>query len=78
MLTAGCMFQQLRSVTFVRSIGNSRQMRWVKLILANAKALKTVILCVRSDDAVNKEVFLSELQSLPRTSDGCEFELEEY
>lgn len=78
-MTAGCMFQHLRSVNFVRSIGNARQMRRVKLILKNAKSLEAVIQCVgRNDDAIKKEVFMSELRSLPRTSNGCVFELKEY
>ncbi|KAI3955931.1 hypothetical protein MKW98_006291 [Papaver atlanticum] len=78
MLTAGCMFQHLQSVTFVRFSGNVRQMRWVKLILKTANALKAVVLSLRSDDVVNKEALMSDLQSLPRAFDGCEFEFREY
>ncbi|XP_026421208.1 uncharacterized protein LOC113317283 [Papaver somniferum] len=78
MLTAGCMFQHLETVYIVRFSGNARQMRWVKLILKTANTLEAVILSLRSDDSINQEALMSDLQSLPRASDGCEFEFEEY
>ncbi|XP_026398367.1 F-box/LRR-repeat protein At4g14103-like [Papaver somniferum] len=77
MLTAGCMFQHLQSVTYVRFSGNEREMRWVKLISKNAKDLRTIRLYLRSDDLINKKVLKSEFQSLPKASESCEFEFKE-
>ncbi|XP_026420491.1 F-box/LRR-repeat protein At4g14103-like [Papaver somniferum] len=78
MLTAGCMFQHLQSVTFMRFSGNAREMRWVKLILKNAKALITIRLYLRSDDLINIKVLKSDFVSLPKASERCEFEFKEY
>ncbi|XP_026384587.1 F-box/LRR-repeat protein At4g14103-like [Papaver somniferum] len=69
MLTAGWMFQHLDSVSIGRFRGTAREMRWVKLILKNAKTLKAVILDLNSVDAINREVHMAELLSLPRASD---------
>ncbi|XP_026398188.1 putative F-box/LRR-repeat protein At3g59170 [Papaver somniferum] len=61
LLTAGCLFQHLMSVCFWFFDGNAREMRWLKLILRNAKALQRVI--------------MSEFPSLPKASGGCVLQL---
>ncbi|XP_026384926.1 FBD-associated F-box protein At3g52670-like [Papaver somniferum] len=73
LFAAGCIFQHLETVYIGPYSGNGRLMRWVKLILKTANALKAVILRLRSGDAINKEALMSDLRSLPRASHGCEF-----
>ncbi|KAI3951912.1 hypothetical protein MKW92_046045 [Papaver armeniacum] len=75
-LTAGCLFQHLRYVSFRRFIGNAREMRWLKLILENAKDLQTVTIAtyVSSVDAKIKESLMSVFPSLPKGSGRCVLE----
>ncbi|RZC58674.1 hypothetical protein C5167_005978 [Papaver somniferum] len=42
MLTTRCLFEHLQSACFMFFNGNAREMRWLKLILRNAKVLHTV------------------------------------
>ncbi|KAI3944079.1 hypothetical protein MKW92_005588, partial [Papaver armeniacum] len=75
-LTAGCLFQHLRYVSFMRFIGHEREMRWLKLILKNAKDLQTVTIgaYVNSIDAKIKELLMSVFPSLPKASGRCVLE----
>ncbi|XP_026398192.1 F-box/LRR-repeat protein At4g14103-like [Papaver somniferum] len=74
MLTEGCLFQHLQTLFLGSFNRDAREMRWLKLILESARSLQTISI---SDDmdAKSEEELISELQSLPRASEGCEFKI---
>ncbi|KAI3860258.1 hypothetical protein MKW92_017336, partial [Papaver armeniacum] len=71
-----CLFTYLQSVDFTEFMGNPMEMRWVKLILKNAKALQTMSIsnCEYSLNTKTKEELMVEIPSLPRASTSCVFE----
>ncbi|KAI3863847.1 hypothetical protein MKW98_031439, partial [Papaver atlanticum] len=81
-VTAGCLFPCLKSVCFRRFVGNPRELRWVKLILMNAKALQNMNIRYRFSDLCfanaesEKEPRLSvRIPNFPRASAGCAFKI---
>ncbi|XP_026382074.1 F-box/LRR-repeat protein At4g14103-like isoform X2 [Papaver somniferum] len=73
-VTPGSFPVQLKSVCFKEFIANPKEMKWVQLILKNAKALQTLtISSFQYSDLLNgktKELMM-ELTSLPRASTSC-------
>ncbi|XP_026456625.1 F-box/LRR-repeat protein At2g29930-like [Papaver somniferum] len=73
-MTTGCLFPHLKSVCFQWFVGNPREMRWVKLILRNAKALQLRTIryhasfCFRFIDVKSEEKLRIEMPSFPRAS----------
>ncbi|XP_026459941.1 F-box/LRR-repeat protein At3g58900-like [Papaver somniferum] len=51
-----CLFLHLKSVHFFDFTGNPMQMRWLKLILKNAKALQTMSISTYSESLTNLRV----------------------
>ncbi|XP_026389343.1 F-box/LRR-repeat protein At4g14096-like [Papaver somniferum] len=71
-----CIFLQLKSVSFKNFSGDPREIRWVKLILRNARTLETMMIYGdRSLDMESEQVIMAELSSLPRASASCVFKL---
>ncbi|XP_026384505.1 uncharacterized protein LOC113280074 [Papaver somniferum] len=75
-----CLFLYLQSVDFTEFMGNPMEMRWVKLILKNAKALQTMSIsnCDHSLNTKRKEELMVEIPSLPRASTSCVFEFPDW
>ncbi|KAI3919021.1 hypothetical protein MKW92_025025 [Papaver armeniacum] len=70
-----CLFPHLKWVYFKEFIGNRMEMEWVKLILMNAKALRTISISNRTHSYLlntkRKEELMVEIPSLPRASTTC-------
>ncbi|KAI3957578.1 hypothetical protein MKW92_027742, partial [Papaver armeniacum] len=75
-----CLFTYLQSVEFTEFMGNPLEMRWVKLILKNAKALQTMSIsnCDHSLNTKRKEELMVEIPSLSRASTSCVFEFPDW
>ncbi|KAI3858401.1 hypothetical protein MKW92_004684 [Papaver armeniacum] len=75
-VTPGSFLVHLKSVCFKEFIANPKEMKWVQLILKNAKALQTMtISSFHYSDLLNgnsKELMV-EITSLPRASASCMF-----
>ncbi|KAI3919023.1 hypothetical protein MKW92_025027 [Papaver armeniacum] len=76
------LFLHLKSVSFREFIGTPVDMRWLKLILKNAKALQTVSIsnCYHSYllKKKRKEELMVEIQSLARVSTSCVFKFSSF
>ncbi|KAI3876892.1 hypothetical protein MKW92_016917 [Papaver armeniacum] len=73
-----CLFLHLKSVCFLEFSGSPMEIRWLKLILKNAKALQamSVSTCNKFLFNTRREVELMvEILSLPRASTSCLFKL---
>ncbi|XP_026436427.1 F-box/LRR-repeat protein At2g29930-like isoform X2 [Papaver somniferum] len=72
---SGSLFPHLKSVYFKEFIGNPMEMEWMKLILMNAKALRTMSIssCAHSYllNTKKKEELMAHISSLPRASTSC-------
>ncbi|RZC53064.1 hypothetical protein C5167_011920 [Papaver somniferum] len=84
MVHIGHLFLHLKSVCFQQFIGKAREMRWVKLILKNAKPLQTMIISCGTDTAVgfinpkSKEELMVEIPSFARASSSCVFKFSSF
>ncbi|KAI3924875.1 hypothetical protein MKW98_031126, partial [Papaver atlanticum] len=81
-VTTGCLFPHLQSVCFHRFVGNPRELRWVRQILRDAKALQKMTIhyfdsygaCrTRYVNGRSEEEVIVEIPSYPRASAGCLF-----
>ncbi|XP_026413575.1 uncharacterized protein LOC113309372 isoform X2 [Papaver somniferum] len=75
-VTTGCLFPHLKSVFFEEFAGNPRELKWVKLILKNAKALQTMNICYYDTalcfvNGKSEKELMEEIPSFPRASTGC-------
>ncbi|KAI3948513.1 hypothetical protein MKW98_019263, partial [Papaver atlanticum] len=67
-VTNGCLFPRLKSVSFQIFVGGPRELRWLKLILKTAKALQVITI---GYEAKGEKEFKVEIPNFPRASPGC-------
>ncbi|XP_026440030.1 F-box protein At4g22280-like [Papaver somniferum] len=72
-VTTGCLFPHLESVCFREIVGNPRELRWVKLILRNAKAWEMMTIRYYNTDlhfvnAKSEKELMVDIPSFPRAS----------
>ncbi|KAI3955989.1 hypothetical protein MKW92_033478, partial [Papaver armeniacum] len=75
-VTTGCLFPQLKSVCFQEFVGNPREMKWVRLILRDAKALQMMAIIhhdtfLRFVNVKSKKELQEEIPTFPRASPSC-------
>ncbi|XP_026444493.1 uncharacterized protein LOC113344792 [Papaver somniferum] len=73
MVAARCSFLNLKLVSFNKFTGKAWEMRWLKLILKNAKALETMTISRDLISYRKSENLMADISSLPRASASCVF-----
>ncbi|RZC63629.1 hypothetical protein C5167_025383, partial [Papaver somniferum] len=68
-----CSFLHLKLVRLNKITGKAREMRWLKLILKNAKALVTMTISCDPTSDMKSENVMADISSLPRASASCAF-----
>ncbi|KAI3929953.1 hypothetical protein MKW98_004107, partial [Papaver atlanticum] len=67
-----CSFlKHLKLVSFDKFTGNEREMRWLKLILNNAKALQALDVSFESISHGKSKRLIANISSLPKASASC-------
>ncbi|KAI3954972.1 hypothetical protein MKW98_004975 [Papaver atlanticum] len=75
-VTTGCLLPHLKSVCFQHFVGNPRAMKWVRLILRDAKALQMMAIIYYDThlcyvNVKSKKELMEEMPTFPRASPSC-------
>ncbi|XP_026383773.1 F-box/LRR-repeat protein At3g58900-like [Papaver somniferum] len=68
-------FPHLKSVSFEEHYGHPRELKWMKLILKNAIALKRMNIGNCLEGLETRQAFMEEIHSVPRVSSFCVLEV---